>query len=97
MFAVGCATTSKGKYAQGLDEFDAVMDSFRYYYSMADAETQAKWKAEIMPVLKQVSMALDQWKFAQNDVTKEQAYVNLYRQAMVLLLKYGIIKTEVRQ
>ena len=94
LMIAACATTPKGKYAQALDNFDAIMDSYRYYFSMADPSTQAKWNAEITPVLRQVSIALDQWKLAQYDIAKEQAYVNLYRQAVSLLIKYGIVEVQ---
>jgi outer membrane lipoprotein-sorting protein len=94
LIVVACATTPKGRYAQSLDSFDAVMDSYRYYFSMADPATQAEWNAKITPVMRQVSFALDQWKLAQYDIAKEQAYVNLYRQAMVLLIQYGIVEVK---
>jgi hypothetical protein len=96
-FVVSCggvAKTSKGRYAQALDQYDAVMDSFRYQHSMADTETQAKWDRSIAPILLQAGEALDNWKLAQNDVTKEQAYLALERQFMQLLFRYGILVKE---
>jgi outer membrane lipoprotein-sorting protein len=87
---VACATTPKARYAQALGDFDAAMDSYRYYYSMADPVTQQQWRIEVSPLMMEASRALDAWKLAQTDVTKEQAFINLYRQAMALLFKYGI-------
>ena len=91
MLAMACASTLKGKYAQGLDDYEFMMEAYKSYYATASPATQIELKAEVAPVLKKVSVALDNWKLALNDETKEQAYLGLYRQAVALLLEYGIV------
>lgn len=91
---MACATTMKGKYAQSLASFNDLMDSYRYQYSLQDEETQLKWDATIAPYLLEASMALDQWELAQNDSTKQAAFLTLERKAIQLLLEHGIIGGE---
>ena len=96
-FVVSCggvAQTPKGRYAQALDQYDAVMDTFRYQHSMADETTQNRWDKTVAPILLQAGVVLENWKLAQNDASKEQAYLAIERQFMSLLFRYGIIVKE---
>ena len=97
VMVAACATTAKGRYGQSLASFNDLMDSYRYQYSMQDPVTQANWDAQIAPYLLEASMALDQWELAQNDATKEQAFITLERKALELLIKNGVITKEVPQ
>lgn len=87
---IGCGSTAKVRYANSLAGWNDAMDSYRFQHSLQTPEVQVEWDQKIAPHLLEASMALDKWGLAQTDSLKEQAFIALERQALTLLIKYGV-------
>lgn len=88
--APGCATNG---YLETLTAWNDMVESYEYQYQLADAATQAKWKAEIDPKIIQANDALTVWGMAvgvANQEEKKAAYIALEREVIGLLLEYGV-------
>lgn len=106
-FIVGCATinaiiekkelTPPAKYYDALKTFNSNVERYLEVFKLSDAATQAKWKAQIDPLIKIASTALDSWKAALNSPTaagKEEAWNKAKTNFISILLSSGIITIE---
>jgi len=88
-----CSTYYREEYARALSSWNDMMDSYRIHYEAQDPQTQRVWNQNINPLLLESSMALDAWGMSQDDKTKADAFIAMERQAVRLLLDYGVPTT----
>lgn len=101
VFLVACASlpkTPQGRYFAALKTFNDSVEDYLSYYDTVDKATQAEWKAEIDPKIKDVCVALDAWGIVlaspDDSQSKEDAYLKVRRELTFLLIKYGILEVK---
>jgi len=89
--------TPAARYYDALVTFNRNVEQYNAVYKLSDAATQAKWKANIDPVIRAASKALDSWKLALNAPdapAKEQVWQDAAKNLLAMLVSSGIIKVE---
>jgi hypothetical protein len=107
MFLTSCAQinalinktelTPAARYYDALKTFNSNVEQYNAIYKLSDAATQAKWKAQIDPLIKIASGALDSWKLSLNSTSateKEVAWNSAKTNLLAILVASGIIKVE---
>ena len=101
MFLSSCAgmssapVTPQSKYYAALKFFNDTVEQYQAYYMAASPETKAKWKAEINPIIKQASAALDLWADAIGTYgaeASETKWLTMKTNLIAALIHYGMIK-----
>lgn len=105
--AIGCATfnamitkqelTPAARYYDALKTFNSNVETYLQVYDLSNAETKAKWKATIDPVIKTADSALKSWKAqlnAPDALSKEEAWKEARKQMIQMLITSGIIKIQ---
>lgn len=93
----GTELTPAARYYDALKTFNSNVEQYNAIYKLSDAATQAQWKAQIDPLIRSASTALDAWKTALNTPTaasKEEAWKAVKAQLIPLLISSGIVKVE---
>jgi hypothetical protein len=93
----GQTLTPQARYYDALKTFNVNTTAYLEIYKLSDAATQAKYKAQIDPVVKAASLALDVWKASLNApdaATKEQLWNDTSKQLIALMIASGIIKVQ---
>jgi len=104
---VACATfnamitkqelTPAARYYDALKTFNSNLETYLQVYDLSNAETKAKWKATIDPVIKTADFALNSWKAQLNApsmLDKEEAWKEAKKQMINALITSGIIKIQ---
>jgi hypothetical protein len=89
--------TPAARYYDALKTFNSNVEQYNAIYKLSDATTQAKWKAEVDPLIKIASGALDSWKLSLNStsaVEKEAVWNSAKTNLLAVLVASGIIKVE---
>lgn len=89
--------TPNQRYYAALKAFDDNVEDYLAMYKVAPAETQAKWKKNIDPVIKQANTALKAWKQAlgtSEEASQEKVWMEVKDQLLAALFQYGIIQME---
>ena len=101
LLLVWCAQTMNltpsAKYYSALKIWNDNLDTYLATYRAAPPETQQKWKATIDPLILAANKALDTWRLSigtTDGATKEQGWLDAQKQAMALLIQFGVIKVE---
>lgn len=90
--ACGHLKTHEGKCDEALKKYNNLMSTYRSYYPVQTPETQVKWKAEIAPKLKTMSIAVD---MCPTDVTGYNTAMLIFDEVQTEFIKYSIkIKEE---
>jgi hypothetical protein len=89
--------TPSAKYYSALKTWDDNVELYNAAYRAAPPATQAKWKAKIDPLILAADKALMSWRLAYGTAdyaTKEAIWKDAQKQAMALLMEFGILKVE---
>ena len=77
-------------YMVAVGELGKTVADYNRHYAVADAETQAKWKAKYPPLFHEAEDALKEWKKAIDSnfdpTITEQIYLELKNKLLILLL-----------
>jgi len=88
---------SEPRYYDALVTFNRNVEQYNAVYKLSDAATQAKWKANIDPIIRAASTALDSWKLSLNApdaASKEAVWQDASKNLLAMLVASGIIKVE---
>jgi len=86
--------TPSARYYEALKFFNDNVAEYKLALAAADPATQAKWKAEINPIIRMASDALDVWKTARGTSTaeeKETLWLDVKRRLLAALIQYNVI------
>jgi len=89
--------TPAARYYDALVTFNRNVEQYNAVYKLSDAATQAKWKANIDPIIRAASAALDSWKLSLNApdaASKEAVWQEASKNLLAMLVSSGIIKVE---
>ena len=93
----GTELTPAARYYDALVTFNRNVAQYLEVYRLSPPDTQAKWKAQIDPIVQIASQALDSWRVALNTTSaaeKEQVWLDASKQMFAMLIVTGIIRIE---
>lgn len=86
--------TPEARYYDALVSFNDNVERYLAVYDLAKPETKAKWKAQIDPLIRAASSALDTWKGSLEAPDQEQLFKDAFRALVTALVTSGIVKVE---